>query len=347
MTATVADRRSPSRSGSWSVLTSEPADIAISQRSALGTSARVVVWPAIALPRALDAVDTELDLLDRQASRFRDDSELVRAERHRGPVLLSPGLAEAVAVALDAAAVTDGMVDPTIGAALRGLGYDRDFAAIAADDAAPVSVRPVAGWRSVHLVGRTLRLPPGVHLDLGATAKGLGADRAAAAAIRAVGRRGGVLVSLGGDIAVAGTPPEGGWPVAVGEDPTPDAGAPIVRLERGGLATSSVLHRRWKREGRTMHHIVDPATGLPAAGPWRTVTVAAPSCVEANAASTAAIVAGAAAVGWLSTVGLPARLVSWRGSVVGIGGWPPNDQAPLALEPGGPRWSRFRRGAPA
>ena len=138
-----------------------------------------------------------------------------------------------------------------------------------------------------------LSLPAGARLDLGATAKGLGSDRAAAAAYRVCGR-GGILVSLGGDIAVTGQPPVGGWPVAVADSSDPGRGAPgqVVRLTAGALATSSVTGRRWQRDGRTVHHIVDPRTGWPAAGPWRTVSVAAASCAEANAAATAAIVAG-------------------------------------------------------
>jgi len=178
-----------------------------------------------------------------------------------------------------------------------------------------------------------LRLPPGVRLDLGATAKGLGADRAAAAADRAL-RCGGVLVSLGGDIAVAGQPPAGGWPVAVadssdsGSDPLARPGG-LVRLAAGGLATSSVTGRQWLWAGRPVHHIIDPGTGFPADGPWRTASVAAASCAEANAASTAAIVAGRDAEAWLARTGLPARLTSRDGAVRLLGRWPARAGAPL------------------
>ncbi|MDX6222320.1 MAG: FAD:protein transferase, partial [Frankiales bacterium] len=77
-----------------------------------------------------------------------------------------------------------------------------------------------------------------------------------------------------------------------------------------------------RRSGRDLHHIIDPRTGAPAATCWRTVTVAGASCVDANAASTAAIVMGAAAEEWLAGLGLPARLVGEDGSVVTVGGWP-------------------------
>ena len=305
--------------------------VAIAERAALGTTARVASWPPEDLDLALAAVDSELERLDQQASRFRDDSELSRLYREPGRVhQLSPGLAEAVSVALAAARWTGGLVDPTVGGALIALGYDRDFVAIGAASApaaGPVpgaaEPEPVPGWRSVTLEGTVLGLAAGVRLDLGATAKGLGSDRAAAAAYRTCGR-GGLLVSLGGDIAVAGQPPVGGWPVAVADSSDPDRGAPdqVVRLTAGALATSSVTGRRWQRDGRPVHHIVDPRTGWPAAGPWRTVSVAAASCAEANAAATAAIVAGPDAEAWLAGTGLPSRLAAHDGTVRLLGGWP-------------------------
>jgi thiamine biosynthesis lipoprotein len=220
------------------------------------------------------------------------------------------------------------------------LGYDRDFAAIRQAVAAPPSPAPVPGWQAVRLDGRRLRLPLGVRLDLGATAKGLGADRAASAAAAAI-TGGGVLVSLGGDIAVAGEPPRGGWPVSVADAQEPASGdarlhrppgpaaqrpsVQVVWLATGALATSSTSCRRWRRGDRVLHHILDPRTGLPASGPWRTVSVAAATCAEANAAATAAIVAGDWAEAWLATQDLPARLVANDGMVRFTRGWPTTD----------------------
>lgn len=241
---------------------------------------------------------------------------------------LSDGLAEAIRVALTAARWTRGVTDPTVGAALIALGYDRDFAAIGVGTRPPpAGPGPVPGWRSVTLDRTALRLPAGIVLDLSATAKGLGSDRAAAAAGRAC-RQGGDLVNLGGDIAVAGLPPRGGWPVAVADSCDPGgpvadtAGGPagqVVRLAAGGLATSSVTCRQWQRDGQPVHHIIDPRTGFPAHGPWRTASVAAVSCAEANAAATAAIVAGTdaetflAGTAWVS--GRGARCTGWPISV--------------------------------
>ncbi len=296
---------------------------ATAQWTALGSTAAVVVTDARALPAARAAVTAELAAIDLACSRFRADSELARIGAARGDwVAVSPLLAEAVAVALRAATLTDGAVDPTVGEALVLAGYDRDFAAglRAADRRVPL-VRAVPGWRIIgtDATGR-VRVPRGVRLDLGATAKALASDRAARAAARDADGAG-VLVNLGGDIAVAGAPPPGGWAVRITDDhrAAPDAPGQSVTIAAGGLATSSTTVRRW---GEDAHHLIDPATGRPALSPWRTVSVAAATCVDANIASTAAIVRGADAIEWLSKRRLPARLVAHDGGVVAIGGWP-------------------------
>jgi thiamine biosynthesis lipoprotein len=304
---------------SWTLVSAGSGAVAAAERDALGTRVRVVTWPPSRLRAALGAVDREVRRLDLAASRFRDDSELiaVQARASAGPVGVSTSLAEVVRVALAAAEWTGGLVDPTVGRALIALGYDRDFAAVPAWlGSAPVSC-PVPGWRSVRLEDSQLTLPAGTVLDFGATAKGLGADWAAAA----FPGPGGVLVSLGGDLAVGGEPPEGGWPVRVADGAQAGAGQ-VVRLTHGGIATSSVTCRRWHRADRTLHHIIDPRTGWPAEGPWRTASVAGATGAEANAAATAAIVAGAGAAGWLGAHGLPARLTGHDGVVFRVGGWP-------------------------
>jgi thiamine biosynthesis lipoprotein len=131
-----------------------------------------------------------------------------------------------------------------------------------------------------------------------------------------------VLVSLGGDVAVAGAP-AGGWPVLVTDDHRgADRTGQTVGVADGGLATSSTTVRRWRAGELALHHIVDPARGTPAVEHWRTVSVAAASCVRANAAATAAIVLGAAAPGWLEGLGLAARLVRPDGRIVTTPGWP-------------------------
>lgn len=227
--------------------------------------------------------------------------------------------------ALEVAELTEGAVDPTVGGSLRAAGYDRDFPLLQGrEDEGSPQFAPAPGWRALHLdaESRSAAVPRGVELDVGATAKAFAADRAATAAAAASGT--GVLVSLGGDIAVAGDGPAGGWPVLLADDhrASPQSGGPVVNITRGGLATSSTTVRRWRRGGLEMHHILDPRSGRPAEPWWRTVSVTAATCLEANAASTAAIVWGEAARERLLRWGLPARLVAPDGRVELIGGWP-------------------------
>ena len=275
---------------------------------------------------ARELLGRELRAIDLACSRFRPDSELTLLNRAGGRrQRVSPLFAEAIAVALRAAAATDGDVDPTCGQSLVRLGYDRDFAQLASRWRAPAGpVRPVpaGGWQCVDLdrEALTVRLPAGVHLDLGATAKALAADRAARTIAAATGA--GVLVNLGGDMAVAGLPPAAGWRVEIVADPANGRHRPVIALRDGGLATSSAGSRAWRRGARTLHHIVDPRTGLPADSCWAAVSVAAATCVDANSASTAAIIRSAAAPGWLASLGLPARLVRTDGAITSTGAWP-------------------------
>jgi FAD:protein FMN transferase len=294
---------------------------------ALGTTVTVVVVGAAAHHGAARrAVEAELAEIDAACSRFRDDSELAVVNRAGGrPVRVSPTFVDALAAALRAAVLTDGRVDPTVGGALVLAGYDRDFASVQDRPGLRVRAARVPGWRVVELdrEAHSVRVPEGVVLDLGATAKALAADRAAQRALGA-GSAAGVLVNLGGDIATAGEPPPGGWPVRVADSHLAGPGEPgqTVTIASGGLSTSSTTVRRWRRRGADAHHIVDPSTGRPAAEYWRTVSVAAATCVDANVASTAAIVLGAPARAWLAGAGLPARLVTAAGDVELTAGWP-------------------------
>jgi thiamine biosynthesis lipoprotein len=292
---------------------------------AIGTTATVLVTEATSLPAATALLRGDLAVLDETCSRFRGDSELRELEHRAGrSVPISPLLTVLLGAALRAARLTDGLVDPTVGRAMCAAGYDRDFAALAGRDAPSRVAEAAPGWWRVVLdpVRGQVLVPCGVRLDLGATAKAVAADRAAR---RITDRLGcGVLVSVGGDVAVAGQAPPGGWRVQLGDDHAA-VGAdsdPVVEISDGGLATSSVTRRTWRRGGRVAHHILDPRSGEPAAPGWRMVTVAAGSCLDANTASTAAIVLGAAAPDWLTSRGLPARLISASGWVVQTPGWP-------------------------
>jgi thiamine biosynthesis lipoprotein len=302
---------------------------------ALGTFASVLVTVPAALDAAGTALATDLAEIDLACSRFRPDSELTRVNQAAGrAVPVTPLFASALAAALAAARLTDGDVDPTCGRSLADLGYDQDFAA-ARQDTSSLSqpACPAPGWQVVELDPgqRTVRLPAGVMLDLGATAKALAADRSATRIAAMLGC--GVLVNLGGDIAVAGEPPAGGWRVGIADDVDFDGvisevpPGQAVCIRDGGLATSSTVVRAWRRGERDLHHIIAPRTGLPVESCWRTVSVAAATCLDANTASTAAIIRGESAAGWLAGLRLPARFVRHDGSVTVVGGWPPDPAA--------------------
>ena len=303
---------------------------------ALGTTAVLRhEGPANADARA--ALERELEAIDAAASRFRADSELSRLNAmpagESRALAVSPLFAQAVRLAIHAADASAGAVDPTLAPELVALGYDRDWHELIA---VPSSARLGDGdrlvvyrsrrprWEEIHVDDDPARvtLPVGVQLDLGATAKALAADRGARAAHEASGL--GVLVSLGGDIATSGPPPAGGWAIHVTDDHRdgPDAPGQTIAIQSGGVATSSIVTRRWRHGGRAMHHVLDPRSGQPVRGPWRTVSVAAATCAEANIASTAALVLGGDARAWLADQGLPARLVARDGSAVVQGGWP-------------------------
>lgn len=290
----------------------------------MGTHVVVLTLDAAARHAATTEALGQIESIEDACSRFRPESDLSKVNASAGETVdVGPCFIAALDVALDAARRTDGLVDPTVGQALRILGYDRDFGGVERSGPAVLRFGRIPGWQAVEVdrAAGTVRIPRGTSLDLGATAKALAADEAAHAASVVID--GPVLVSIGGDIAVAGGAPEGGWCVRVTDahDGPPEGPGETVRIDAGGLATSSVTVRHWNRGTTEHHHIVDPATGRSAEIEWRTVSVAAGDCVDANVASTAAIVLGPGAAAWLDRIGLPARLVRHDGMVATAGGW--------------------------
>lgn len=316
----IATVEAPTRTASW---------------EAFGTTVVLRLVEGTALADAELAVRAELDAIDRACSRFRADSELTAVNSRAGQrTVIGPLLEEALALSLRASAITDGALDPTIGLDLQHAGYDRDWQLIAeseTEDLHPhtaiqevVKARRVGRWERVQL-DRSLgavTIPHGIGLDLGATAKAWAADRAAEAAMRTCDC--GALVSIGGDLAFSGAAPEAGWLVRVTDDHRASLDAPgqTITISSGGLATSSTTTRRWRKNGVQMHHIIDPLTGAPADSPWRTVSVAADSCADANIAATATLAMADSGTEWLRASGLPARLVDHEGSVLTLGDWP-------------------------
>lgn len=311
---------------------------------ALGTYVQLVASPPAALPRAQAIASALLDRVDATCSRFRE-SDLTRANANAGRwTRVDPLLAAATDVARDAAEHTDGLVNPLLGMSMISLGYDRDFASLSFQQGraranregpgARIRVRGTrdAGtqdaqiWRNLLIdpAGAVL-VPRGTALDLGATGKAWAADLVALTIREELDCA--ALVSVGGDVRSA-APSDLGWVVDIQENP--DAARPdcqIVVVGEVGLATSSTRVRRWTLAGARMHHLVDPRTGAPATEYWRTVSATGPSCVAANTATTASIILGADAPGWMSQRGVDARLVRTDGAIEFVGQWPSEDSS--------------------
>ncbi len=282
------------------------------------------------LPQAVQLAVGVLADVDQACSRFRSDSELIRVNSGAGvPTRIGPILHAALRIALEAAAETDGLVDPTLGHALVALGYDRDFALLPAASTDPTQLpRPIRrnSWREIHLdpepgpigaAGAILTLPPDCALDLGATGKAWASDLVAHSISQALGAD--VILSLGGDVCAQGST---SWPVEVSEVLSDPAEPVPIILSSGGLATSTIRGRRWVRGGQQRHHVLDPRTGEPTSGPWRTVSALGHTCAAANTAATAALVLGAEALPWLQQRKVAARLVAADGQVTCTPGWP-------------------------
>lgn len=298
---------------------------------AIGTTATVVVQDAYQSVVAESLLVRVLEEIDIACSRFRQDSELAMLHAESGrAVQVSPLLFEALEVACRVAARTGGAVDPTVGNAICALGYDADLDEVRARRRVPPrALGAVPGYWHVQLNSRTrtVRIPRGVQLDLGSSAKALAADRAAAEIAHAID--GGVLVSLGGDVAVAGPPPGNGWAVGVAHESSTSAEAvdQVVAIRQGGLASSAAGARTWMSGSRHVHHIVDPRTGDCAEPYWSLVSATGSSCVEANLVTTASLVWGSEALETLRRFDQSVRLVRYDGKVVTLNGWPPEEPA--------------------
>jgi thiamine biosynthesis lipoprotein len=253
--------------------------------------------------RALAAARVEIDRLEALLSRFRPDSDLSRLNRlRRAPI--SADLERVLRLALQLRRRTGGRFDPTVGRAVAAAGYDRTFASIGAAPERP----PAPAGGIVALGDGWAALDEGVEIDLGGIAKGDAADRAAAI----VGAVGPCLVNAGGDLAAGGPARE--WAVGL------ECGLTLA-LPLGGLATSGVDRRRWRRGDGEAHHTMDPSLGAPAPTDLVRVTAAAPSGAEADALATALLVAGAArAEALCAEWRVPAVLVPADGAPILAGG---------------------------
>jgi thiamine biosynthesis lipoprotein len=291
---------------------------------AMGTDVTVLVLggPSGAGARAADAIER----LEEQWSRFRSTSELCALNAAAGaPVIVSPELFDLVDRAVRAWRETSGRYDPTVLPAVIAAGYDRDFDAVAAEGAGPaIEPTPAPGCAAIELDARlhAITLPPGVALDLGGIGKGYAADLVAHELVEHGAR--GALVNLGGDLRAVGAAPEPhGWVVAV-DDPLATGNTGMLALIEGAIATSTRLKRAWERDGRTLHHLIDPRTGEPAASGLASVTVVSGEAWRAEVLAKAAFIAGPADGGSvIAEGGATGLLVLDDGHVVELAGLAP------------------------
>lgn len=271
---------------------------------AMGTDVELFLAaaPGAAADRALDAAEAEFERVEALLSRFRPDSELSELNR-AGRIDGGGDLLAVLELALDARERTAGRFDPTVHDALVAAGYDRTFEDVAPEGTA-TAVAARCGGR-VRVTGRTVELEPGTHLDFGGIGKGYTVDRAAAILSAA----GPALVDAGGDIAALGRPDALGWRVGV-EHLT-------LALENAAVATSGRDRRRWRRDGEERHHLIDPATGRPAASDLLRVSVVADTAVEAEVLAKSLFLAGEREA---LSAGVPAVLVTEHGRVAIAGG---------------------------
>lgn len=278
------------------------------------------------LARAEQIVRALMDDVSLSASRFRTDSDIERVNARPGFLItVRPLTLGLVGVALESARRTRGAVDPSVGRHVLDAGYTDDIAVVRSGPrTTPAEPGARADWTAIKIdreLGR-IGVPVGLRLDLGATAKAWTADEASRRVTDALGTA--CLVGIGGDVAAAGAPAEA-WRIDVAEI----EGGPACRVDitHGGLATSSTQGRAWTSARGAEHHVIDPATSRPTIGNVRTATVWAPSAVEANTWSTAALVWGDAAERHLAAAGVSARLVSRAGQVKTLGTWPEDRDA--------------------
>lgn len=245
-------------------------------------------------PGQLDDALAELERLEGLWSRFLPSSDIGRLNALTGgAAAVDDATMILVATMIEAWRATDGVFDPSVLPALVDAGY--------ATSTVDASLHTVLGGGPQHTIGLEdveldpvlgmVRLPRGTALDPGGLGKGLAADLVVARML--AGGAIGALVSIGGDLSMAGVPPQrGGWNIVVEQPDRPGETLCQVMLDGGGVATSSTRSRRWWHGGREVHHLIDPRTGVPSTTDLASATVIAPTGWQAEAHATAALAGG-------------------------------------------------------
>ncbi|MDX6488554.1 MAG: FAD:protein transferase [Gaiellaceae bacterium] len=262
----------------------------------------------------LEAIEELFRVREQTFSRFVPASELNRVNAAAGEfVHVSESFRRALRRALELASETGGVVDPTLGGAIESAGYSGDFELLRPDDPRPASPGAPGCWKSISVTRAWIRVPAGVRLDLNGVVKALAVDDA----LELLSGAG--FVSAGGDLATR-------KPMTVA---LPGEGA--VQLVSGAVATSGSGKRRWSRDGRIQHHLIDSRTGLPASSPWEQVTACGNTCVAADAAAKVGFLLGEAGPDYLDERGIPARFLEPDGTIGLNAAWRAAVEEPVCI----------------
>jgi thiamine biosynthesis lipoprotein len=250
----------------------------------------------------LETVANEAWRIEHKFSRYRDDNIISRINSASGETV---EVDEETARLLDFSdqlyQMSDGMFDITSGILRRAWLFDQSDNI--PDQQQIDNLLPTIGWEKVSWTPPRIQLLPGMEIDLGGIGKEYAVDRCAQL-VRDMSDIS-VLVNFGGDLAI--TRPRNdkqAWTIGrLSSDP--DAPVGVIQLQQGALATSGDQHRYLEKDGVRYCHVLNPKTGWPVEDPPHTISVAAPTCIEAGMLSTMALLQGKQAEAFLKAQDIP------------------------------------------
>lgn len=252
--------------------------------------------------RVVNTVAAEAWRIEQKFSRYRDDNITHKINHADGNVIeVDDETARLLDFANQLYQISEGMFDVTSGVLRKAWRFDQS-------DNIPAqnkidTLLPTIGWDKVKWHKPRLKLAPNMEIDLGGIGKEYAVDRCALL-VRELSDAS-ILINFGGDLAIT-QPRKDGNDWTIGRLSS-DSSAPVgvIKLKRGALATSGDAHRYLLKDGKRYCHVLNPKTGWPVEDPPHTVSVAAPTCVEAGMLSTLALLQGSKAEEFLKAQEVP------------------------------------------